>query len=309
MQPIAPTEIRYIKLGAGGVFAPVCLERGEIHLSYREVPHDLCLAGDWDRVVHWFVQDGRNIGKARDAMREIRDFYTLGTDCLWITFADGYLWWAFSEPQIIWRGTDNPLFGPRSRSTIGPWRNTSIAGLPLQTQSLTSKLTQVGSYRQTICRVGHDAYLMRKINDVPEPIVAEAEAARKKLIDVAARMISDLHWADFEVLADLIFARGGWQRVSVLGETMADIDLIIEQPTLGERATVQVKSRASQTVLQDHIRHFQRSGEKRTFFICHSPDGKLSTEHAQGVHLWTGDELASVAVKSGLFEWLMDRVG
>ena len=150
---------------------------------------------------------------------------------------------------------------------------------------------------------------MQKINDVAEPSVTEAKTARKSLIDVDARMISDLHWADFEVLADLILALGGWQRVSVLGETMADIDLIIEQPALRERTTVQVKSRASQTVLQDHIRHFQRSGEKRTLFIWHSPDGALSTEHAQGVHLWTGEELASVAVKSGLFEWLIDRVG
>lgn len=309
MQRIAPTEIRYIKLGAGGLFAPACLERGEIHLSYREVPHDLCLARQWDCVVDWFVQDGRKIGKARDATRELRDFYTLGTDCLWITFADGYLWWAFSKPAVVWRGADNALLGARSRPTIGPWRNTSLAGRPLRTQSLTSKLTQVSNYRQTICRVAHDAYLIRKINDVSEPIVGEAENAKKVLIDVAARMIAELHWADFEVLADLILARSGWQRVSVLGETMADIDLVIEQPTLGERATVQVKSRASQSILQNHIRHFQRSGEKRTFFICHSPDGALSTEHVPGVHLWTGDDLASVAVKSGLFEWLIDRVG
>ncbi|MGQ0456281.1 MAG: restriction endonuclease [Hyphomicrobium sp.] len=307
--PIAPATVRYIKLGAGGVFAPACLERDEIHLSYKELPHELCVAGDWDRVVDWFVQRGRKLGKARDATREIRDFYTLGSDCLWITFSDGYLWWAFAEDEVTWRGTDDPMLGPRSRSTIGAWRNTSIGGRPLRTQSLTSKLTQVGNYRQTICQVGHDAYLLRKINDTSEPIVAEAEAARKMLIDVATRMIGELHWADFEVLADLILARGGWQRVSVLGETMADIDMLIEQPTLGERATVQVKSRANQSVLDEHIRHFQRSGETRTFFICHSPDGKLSMNATAGVHVWAGSELAAVAVKSGLFEWLMDRVG
>jgi hypothetical protein len=104
-------------------------------------------------------------------------------------------------------------------------------------QSLTSKLTQVGNYRQTICQVSHEAYLVRKINDVPEPLVAEAEAARNELVDIATRMIAELHWADFEVLADLILSRGGWQRVSVLGEMMADIDLIVEQPTLGERSS------------------------------------------------------------------------
>ena len=309
MAILDPDGVRYIKLGTGGAFAPACLERGEIHLSYREVPHDLCLAGDWDRVVDWFVQDGRKIGKARDAMREIRDFYTLGNDCLWITFADGHLWWAFAEPGVTWRGADEPALGARLRQTNGGWRNTSLGGRPLRTQGLTSKLTQVANYRQTICRVGHEAYLLRRINDIPEPIVAEADAARQTMIAIAARMIGELHWADFEVLADLILARGGWQRISVLGETMADVDLIIEQPTLGERATVQVKSRASQSVLYEHIRHFQRSGEKRTFFICHSPDGKLSTNGIAGVHLWSGPELAAVAVKSGLFDWLMDCVG
>lgn len=33
-------------------------------------------------------------------MREVKDFYTLGSDCLWITFADGSLWWAFAWPEV-----------------------------------------------------------------------------------------------------------------------------------------------------------------------------------------------------------------
>ena len=122
-------------------------------------------------------------------------------------------------------------------------------------------------------------------------------------------MIAELHWADFEIMVDLIFARGGWQRVSVLGGTMADIDLMIEQPTLGETASVQVKSRASQVVLDEHVAWFVSSGQSRAFFVCHSPDGALNHNGAAGVRLWTGDHLAEVAVKSGLFEWLMDRVG
>lgn len=103
-------------------------------------------------------------------------------------------------------------------------------------------------------------------------------------------------------MTELIFARGGWQRVSVLGETMADIDLLLEQTTLGERASVQVKSRASQAVLDEHIEYFIASELPRTFFVCHSPDTKLDTGGASGVHLWTGDTLAEMAVNSGLYE-------
>ncbi len=61
--------------------------------------------------------------------------------------------------------------------------------------------------------------------------------------------------------------------------------------------------------MDEHISYVASSGLTRTFFVCHSPDGTLSTGGAPGVHLWTGEYLADVAVKSGLFEWLMDRVG
>jgi hypothetical protein len=62
-------------------------------------------------------------------------------------------------------------------------------------------------------------------------------------------------------------------------------------------------------VLDEYLEYVAVSGLTRAFFVCHSPDGALNTHGAPGVHLWTGDHLATIAVKSGLFEWLMDRVG
>jgi len=174
---------------------------------------------------------------------------------------------------------------------------------------LTTRLTQVANYRGTICAVRAADYLVRKINAREEPVVAVATSARAAMLTSAREMIAELHWADFEIMVDLIFARGGWQRTSVLGSTMADIALLIEQPTIGEVASVQVKSRASQAILDEHMSYFASSGLTRTFFVCHSPDGSLSTGGATGVYLWTGEYLADVAVKAGLFEWLMDRVG
>ena len=91
MQSIRPTQIRYIKLGAGGTFARASLERGEIQFGYNEVPHNLCVAGDWNSVLALLQTVRRSTGKARDSMREVKDFYTLGSDCLWITLADGFL--------------------------------------------------------------------------------------------------------------------------------------------------------------------------------------------------------------------------
>ena len=195
------------------------------------------------------------------------------------------------------------------RKTMSGWHNTDINGTPLRLDRLSSKLTQVGAYQQTICSVKATDYLLRRINAITEPVVVEAQKLRTASIATTRAMIEQLHWSDFEVLVDLIFARGGWQRSSVVGGTMADIDLLIEQPTLDETASVQVKSRATQAVLNDHIAHFAASGLDRSFFVCHSPQGSLSVGARTNVHLWTGERLAELAVRSGLFDWLIDKTG
>lgn len=308
MTPIAPTEIRYIKLGAGGSWAAECLARGEIAFGYPLMPHDLCLSGDWDAVARQLIEtDGRGRGAASDAVREIREFYTLGPDCLWITFADRHLWWAFAEPEVIWRhAADNGA--TRVRKVIGTWRKTSLDGTPLRLDNLSSRLTQVASYRKTICQVKARDYLVRRINGTEEPVTARAHAARAALVAVAGEMIAGLHWADFETLVDLIFARSGWQRVSRVGETLSDVDLILEQPATGETAFVQVKSKANQAVLDDYADRFRRSeAYDRMFFVCHTPQGPLTAAGTPLIHVWTGDRLADAAVTAGLFDWLVER--
>ncbi len=308
MNPIDPKKIRYIKLGAGGSWVQPSFERSEIQFGHRSVPHDLCVRGDWDAVVRYLADLGRSPAKAKDGMREIRDFYTLGPDCLWITFADRHLWWAFAEPAVVWLGAEEDGRGARMRKTVDSWRKANIKGEPLRTDHLSTKLTQVAAYRQTICRVKEADYLIRRINGVDEPVVARAREARQAMVAVASEMIAGLHWADFETLVDLIFSRSGWQRVSRVGESQADVDLVLEQPSTGETAFVQVKSKAGPSVLQDYIDRFRRSGDyEHFFFICHSPKGALSTEGDSRLHVWAGDRLADAAVKAGLFDWLVER--
>ncbi len=308
MTPITPTKIRYIKLGAGGKWVEPSFEHGEIHFSYSTVPHDPCLNEDWGAVARLLMDQGKSASKAKDGTREVRDFYTLGSDCLWVTFADGRLWWAFADPEVIWLGSDDRTHGARMRKTLDGWRKTDITGKPLRMDGLSTLLTQVAAYRQTICRIKPEAYLLRRINGVEEPLVARAREARGAMVAVAAEMISRLHWADFETLVDLIFARSGWQRVSRVGEDLADVDMILEQPATGERAFVQVKSKAGQAVLDDYVGRFWRSGAyQRFFFVCHSPNRVLSTDDDARLHVWAGDRLVDAAVRAGLFDWLTER--
>ena len=307
MTPFAPKEVRYIKLGRGGRWAKRSLEDQEIHFGYASVPHRLCSAGDWDGVFKLLRRQGKAAGSARQTTREIRDFYTLGPECLWVTFAEGHLYWAFAESKVVWLGGDGSQHGSRKRRVIGGWRNTDLRGTPLRVDLLSSKLTQVAAFRRTICRVQAVDYLLRRINGIEEPIVLESKAARDQMQSAIAKLILGLHWADFETLVDLIFARSGWQRLARVGGTQRDLDLLLRQPVTGETAFVQVKSRASQSVFDDYLERFESGGHSRMFFICHSPVGRLASGKRKNVQVWDRDQLARMTFEAGLFDWLIDK--
>ena len=305
---IAPHEIRYIKLGQEGRWAPISLAQGELHFGYRTIPHELCLKGEWEAVAQILVKEGRSIGKAHDGVREIRDFYALGWDCLWITFVDGHLHWAIADTEVTWHGPEEEGRGARSRKTVDGWHNANVAGEPLRIDRLSTRLTQLAAYRQTICKVKAGDYLLRRINAIEEPVVARAREARSTMTSIASDMIAGLHWADFETLVDLMFARMGWQRVSRVGENITDVDIVLQQPATGEVAFVQVKSKANQAVLDDYLGRFERSGlYDRFFFVCHTLQKSVLPRETDRVHVWTGDRLADAAVNAGLFDWLLER--
>lgn len=305
---IAPKHIRYIKLGDGGRWARQSIDQGTLSFGYHSIPHDVCEAKDWDKV--WeLLSDRKSEGAQTAGVTEVSTFYEMGEDCLWITFADGHLYWAFAHPDVHWVMDEDGDGPSRIRNTVDGWRKADIKDKPLRIADLSSKLTKTGNYRATICKVAEESYLLRRINGIEEPVVTRAREARSVMIDVAIDMIRGLHWADFETLSDLIFARSGWQRSSRLGETLADIDLALEQPTTGERAFVQVKSKAGQAVLDDYLERFQRSGYHRFFFVCHSAQGQLKLPDAPNLHLFVGERLADAAVKNGLFDWLVERSG
>lgn len=302
---VAPKDVRYIELGDGGRWAHNAIEHGYVAFGYRSVPHATCVAEDWDGVRR-LLRDRKSEGAKTAGVNEVAQFYELGSDCLWITFAQGHLWWCFAEEEVV--ETNDEDDGPsRFRRAIGGWRKTDLAGRPLRVSQISSKLTQTANFRATICKVKERDYLLRRVNAVDEPVVAEAVQTRSIMMAVAMKMIRGLHWADFETLADMIFARSGWQRSTPVGEGLADIDILMEQPTTGETAFVQVKSKADQGVLDDYFNRFRASGYDRFFFVCHSAPGVLTLPNERGLHLFEGKALAEAAVKNGLFDWLIER--
>jgi hypothetical protein len=301
-------HVRYIKLGLGGKWARHCFDRNELHFGDVTEPHDLCLAGDWDGARRYMIDVlGRAPGPASGSVREMRDFYTLEEETLWITFAEGYLWWSIVEGKVAdLRGTPGE-HGAVMRK-VRRWRNESENGNPLRVDLISTRLSKVAAYQRTICKIEEVDYLLRKINDFEEPSAARAREALHELISAAAAMIPRLHEREFELLADLMLGHMGWSRISMLGGSMPDVDLVVAQAATGERAFVQVKSRATQAVLDDYIARFESSGLDRMFFICHSPATVLIGPDDNRIHVWANRDLAIKVNTAGLFEWLIERV-
>lgn len=306
---LAPANIRYIKLGTGGCWAKRCFERAELHFGAPSDPIDQCLLSDWDGARKYMMKDlGQGPGPASDAVREFRDFFSLPPGTLWVTFADGHLWWAECESEPIdLRNTGGS--GGAVMRRVGGWQNVSILGAPLKIDLLSTRLSKVAAYKKTICRIAATDYLLRKINNIEEPGLARAQEAMRNVVACAEELMSRLHERQFELMADLLLTRLGWTRTSALGGPLPDVDLVVEQLASGELAFVQVKSSATQAIVDDYIAKFRASGHDRMFFICHSPKGVLSNGGDPSVHIWTGGDLADKVVAAGLFNWLSARTG
>jgi hypothetical protein len=303
-----PAAVRYVKLGENGKWAASALEEGIIPFGYRSVDHRACLAANWDEVRRQLVGMGRTAGGVSQGLRELKDFYGLPENTLWVTMADGHFWWAFAEGPVVGGEQRDANEPARYRRTRAGWSKTSLTGEPLTVRSLSSALTRTASYQMTICAIKHADYLLRRIRDECDPLHAQATTLKLEMRDIGLRMIQQLDWRDFETLIDLIFARGGWQRSSVLGKDQADVDLILTQPTIGETAWVQIKSGTSQAELDDYLGRFRRDGScDRFFFVCHSAAGAISLPAEPRLHLWTAERLSDAAIDAGLFDWLIER--
>jgi len=305
---VQPKEVRYIKLGECGRWAQKSFSEGVLCFGYHTIPHQVCERKDWNGVRN-LLSDRRSEGAKTAGVTEVRTFYEFGEDCLWITFADRHLWWAFAHPEVQWTGDGTSYDDPcRKRKTINGWRNTNICDKPLRFAELSSKLTKVARFRGTICKVPEEKYLLRRINADEEPVVARANDARRAMTEVAVEMIQGLHEDDFETLTALIFARSGWQPLTRVGGKLFDIDLEMEQPTTGEIAFVQVKSKAGQATVDDYLERFRGSSCDRFFFVCHSAQEKLTLPDEPGLHLFEGEQLADAAIKNGLYDWLIEKI-
>ena len=95
-----------------------------------------------------------------------------------------------------------------------------------------------------------------------------------------------------------------------VGGPSEGIDVEVENVSSDEIAFVQVKSTATQAVLDDYVSRFndRRDRYHRMIFAVHSPKGVLTSPAGQFVSVWTGNDIARRVVKLGLGDWVATRL-
>lgn len=304
---VKASAVRFIKLGREGGWEQSCIEGSPpcIRIGFRSSQHAESLAGDWTAVrTHWVTKGGKTPGKATEFTNQVRTFYTANEKTLWITFWRRKLWWAFAASGVV-----ELKDGTRIRQVLGKWSSTDILGKDLLVENLSGALTKVQGFRGTICRVEESAYLLKRLNGEALLEVEAVVNAKQALEESVASLIRRLTWKDFELLADLVFTRAGWQRVSSLGKTQKTIDIELLSPVTSKRALVQVKSQADASTFQRYSEQFREMSQyDELFFVVHTPDPELADLLTEpGVHLLSGVRLAKLVVSSGLTDWLVAK--
>ena len=297
----------YIKLGEAGSREKECIENGTLHLGYAELPHELCLAGRWQEAEQLALTFSKDRGAATRHINQVRRFYEEPPTTLWITFYGDTLWWCFAQARIDLLPGNTKL-----RHAIDGWHNCDVAGHPLRKFLLSGKLLATQGFQGTICAVADRDYLLRKINGIIEPRVAEAQQALLALAAALVPIIKRLHPKDLEILTDLIFRQAGWNRTGVAGGIERDIDLDLLSPLTNERVAVQIKSRASKQEYDDYRSKYSvMPGFKRFYFVTHSPTDELESaakeEEDKTYIFWGPQKLAEYAARHGLVGWLIDK--
>ncbi len=236
-------------------------------------------------------------------------------DCavMWVTFARGRMWWCFAGAEVHAAGSGEDAEAAFYRVVQGSWSDRDADGVVLDLDRLSTRLTQLQGYRRTICSLTPDqaALCHRYINAVLDPVQAAIAEVRNDLTQNLHSLIQRLTWRDFEQLIDLALARTGWVRMSSLGGTMKDVDLVVEQSFTRERMSVQIKSKADQRVVDDYARRLdERAAGERIMLVCHSPIGKLAAPPATSdrrLELLLDEEIADLSINAGLIDWITAR--
>lgn len=302
MEQIEIANAFYIKLGSKGIYVPHSIPAGKARIGYDYFTLEEINGKEWDVLKK---KSGPNYDKKGVATRDInmlRFFVESTPEDVWITFHNRRLYWCRLENSPVQE--DNVS---RFRPVLGGWSEFNLVGRELFDNQIPGNISKKQAYRAAICRVEEVEQLRRLIGGEPSDVYQAIALAKENIAREVERGVRLLHWKDFEILVDLLFRNAGWNRISMVGETMNYVDIVLEEPITGERYLVQVKSTATGKDFEEFISKSSGGGYTKLYFIVHSPAGDFANK-PENVEVMLPNELARKVVDLGLTDWLMKKI-
>lgn len=304
-------SVRYVKNGTGGQWWQAAKANGQVHAGWHNIPDELLLKPDFALIQQTIrAEFGERSGATAD-FNALRCLLDRPSQHLWITFEDGCMWWCTVQNRIeVNADKGDKTKGHFWLACERPWSNRSLGGKRLAITDLPGTVTTVAGFRGTVCSPKASRSILRVIRGDKDSDVVRAADARRNYERAIQELIKKLSAKDFEQLIDLVLARSGWTRIADVGGTREGVDVEVENLAINEVAFVQVKSAATQSVLDDYIGRFaeRRDHYARMIFAVHSPSGNLVRPVDPSVQMWTVEEVARLAVRLGLGEWVANKL-
>lgn len=305
MSNISSKKSLFIKLGQGGAWEKNCIENGLIRLGYNEADYESCKDRNWKKIEEHYLNEGKSQIATTGYITQIKYFFDEPEETIWITFYNNKLWWTKAKKDVVL--CDD---GTKTRLAVSGWSDKDVNGNILYMENLSGKLLKTQGFRGTICTVEEHDYLLRKINSQESQDVIATKNSYATLKNDVSNLIKELTWQDFEVLVDLIFTQAGWQRVSSVGKTIKTLDLDLKAPVTGEKCLVQIKSSSNINELSEYLETFESMDQyDKFYYVCHTFKGDPPPlENESKLKLMFVDQVAELAIDSGLSKWIISKV-
>lgn len=301
------TNAYYIKLGVGGKWADSSINEDKARIGYAGWRLEQINTRSWEFLKTQYRHGYKNDASATTDLNALENFVVSNPEDIWVTFHSGKLWWC--------RLANGPLQEDdisKYRDTSGAWKNQDVNGRELLINQIPGSISKIQGFRGTVCKIHEVEVLKRLINGIQSDAYQHIFNANSNLISQVENGLKLLHWKDFEALVDLVFREAGWQRISVLGETMKFTDMDLREPITNELYQVQVKSAASLSDFQQYADNFSHGSYRKLYFVVHSPEPNLvayqATECRNDIELIFPNKLAALVVDMGLTKWLLDKI-
>ena len=305
----------YIKLGESGIWERDSIDNNKIRFGWKNIPLFLINNHEWNQIKELVDKDFQERGKKNGSTNDYNALYNICTssdETIFITFNSGKMYWCTGNTSEVFEDDISKYI-----KTNHSWTCKNISGTrTFEINRISGRLTKYQLFMGTVCKINNKLneldYLITIIEGNESKEYLDLLTARNNLRIALVPAIQNMIPKDFEILIDLIFRNSGWNRTSVLGEVMKFFDLVLEEPFTKKLHGVQIKSRTNLSEFNKYQNEFIKNYSTKFesfFFVVHTPDVKIVNYRIEDekIKLLLSNEIADLAIDSGLVSWIMDK--